>query len=205
MQHHYYNSVSSMHYTTVCRYLASGSGGDSSTHGEGVDDPPHSATSSTTSTVTGEEEDIPPLPLPHPRLSAQTQVITPLYSLTSSSPSLSSGSERAQRNPAPCVGEFGSPGERGLRDRKEKWSHKTGKPRRKGRTSSPKHLSEEGYDIEFNYHHHYPLKSSPSYSSVDAKSTVTTSSEIDFRNNLASLDADIARLQMQFQVARQPQ
>lgn len=52
----------------------------------------------------------------------------------------------------------------------------------------------------------YPLKQSPT-PSADAKSTttsvLTTSSEIDFRNNLATLDADIARLQMQFKVARQ--
>ncbi len=53
----------------------------------------------------------------------------------------------------------------------------------------------------------YPLNStSPSQSqssSAGIMSSVTTASEIDFRNNLATLDSDIARLQMQFKVALQ--
>lgn len=80
------------------------------------------------------------------------------------------------------------------------------------------------------YHHHqrqlFPLASTPpstrargaglgyplysgslrgsQSSSADARSSVTTSSELDFRKDLATLDADIARLQVQFQVALQP-
>ena len=38
---------------------------------------------------------------------------------------------------------------------------------------------------------------------IDAQSSVTTSSEVEFRKDLASLDADIARLQIQFRVALQ--
>ena len=41
--------------------------------------------------------------------------------------------------------------------------------------------------------------------STDLQSVLTTSSEVEFRRDLASLDADIARLQMQFRVAMQRQ
>ena len=46
-----------------------------------------------------------------------------------------------------------------------------------------------------------------SVTATDTRSVLTTSSEVEFRRDLASLDADIARLQMQFRVAmqRQPQ
>lgn len=51
----------------------------------------------------------------------------------------------------------------------------------------------------------YPVKSAAfSSSSADARSSVTTSSELDFRKDLACLDTDIARLQAQFRVALQP-
>lgn len=189
-------------FTHTCRYLASGTReGCVSTYDCSI---PRSASSST---MTG-DEDICSLPPPHPaslHLSPQTHVITPLHSsFTGTSPSLLSVGGRAPRNPAPRVDYFGRPGSQG--GSREKSSNKTGKPRRQSRTRLPKHLSEtleRSYATGPNYH--YPLESSPSYSSVDVKSTVTTSSEIDFRNNLASLDADIARLQMQFKVARQPQ
>ena len=39
---------------------------------------------------------------------------------------------------------------------------------------------------------------------TDVRSSVTTASELDFRRELATLDADIARLQVQFKVALQP-
>ena len=39
---------------------------------------------------------------------------------------------------------------------------------------------------------------------TDVRSSMTTASELDFRKELASLDADIARLQVQFRVALQP-
>ncbi len=89
-------------------------------------------------------------------------------------------------------------------------------------TNSPNHIYKEGgspsethsntysqpQSEAFNKHRHYPgthqLKSTLSHSSIDVKSTVTTASEIDFRNDLASLDANIARLQTQFRVALQP-
>ena len=52
------------------------------------------------------------------------------------------------------------------------------------------------------YHEPFSLRSATSsQSNVDVQSTLTTSSELEFRKDLASLDADIARLQMQFRVA----
>ena len=52
------------------------------------------------------------------------------------------------------------------------------------------------------YHEPFTLRSATSSrSNVDVQSTLTTSSELEFRKDLASLDADIARLQMQFRVA----
>ena len=66
-----------------------------------------------------------------------------------------------------------------------------------------------------NHHHKLPFSQAPTStggrglhysmpSSVDVKSSVTTCSELDFRKDLASLDANIARLQVQFKVALQP-
>lgn len=52
------------------------------------------------------------------------------------------------------------------------------------------------------YHPTILRSATPSQSNVDdVQSTLTTSSELEFRKDLASLDADIARLQMQFRVA----
>lgn len=68
---------------------------------------------------------------------------------------------------------------------------------------APKPSSSE-HDMHGTYHPtgSYVLKSATSnQSNVDVRSTLTTSSELEFRQDLASLDADIARLQMQFRVA----
>ena len=46
---------------------------------------------------------------------------------------------------------------------------------------------------------------SPRSATSDLQSTLTSSSELEFRKDLASLDADIARLQMQFRVAGHPE
>lgn len=69
---------------------------------------------------------------------------------------------------------------------------------------APKPSSSE-HDRHETYHPtgSYVLKSATSNQSNvdDVRSTLTTSSELEFRQDLASLDADIARLQMQFRVA----
>lgn len=66
-------------------------------------------------------------------------------------------------------------------------------------------LSSSEHDRHGTYHPtgSYVLKSATSNQSNvdDVRSTLTTSSELEFRQDLASLDADIARLQMQFRVA----
>lgn len=53
--------------------------------------------------------------------------------------------------------------------------------------------------------HHFSEPFSPrstALSNADIQSTLTSSSELEFRKDLATLDADIARLQMQFRIAR---
>ena len=51
--------------------------------------------------------------------------------------------------------------------------------------------------------HGYPVRHQvPSL--TDVRSSLTTASEVDFRKDLATLDADIARLQVQFRIALQP-
>ena len=53
--------------------------------------------------------------------------------------------------------------------------------------------------------HHFSEPFSPRstvLSNADIQSTLTSSSELEFRKDLATLDADIARLQMQFRIAR---
>jgi len=57
----------------------------------------------------------------------------------------------------------------------------------------------EGADIRCN-----PLGRVQVPSLTDIRSSMTTASELDFRKELAGLDADIARLQVQFRVALQP-
>ena len=51
---------------------------------------------------------------------------------------------------------------------------------------------------------HPSLLDSSMSSFTDVRSSMTTNSELDFRKDLASLDSDIARLQVQFKVALQP-
>ena len=69
---------------------------------------------------------------------------------------------------------------------------------------APKPSSSE-HNSQRTYHPTEPFilrSATSSQSNVDdVQSTLTTSSELEFRKDLASLDADIARLQMQFRVA----
>ena len=180
-------------YTYHCRFLAASSELGNNISYKGHQGSPHSLDSSTTSTVTGSEE-IGPLRDPGSTQHSQMQVITPLYSLATSSSSVSVGGSQMLRLPSPQVSHPGSPRTKEVPE----ISPKLGRGGLSGR-----HSQSIRPTSNHSGRHHYMLKSSPSHSSVDVKSTVTTSSEIDFRNNLANLDADIARLQMQFKVARQ--
>lgn len=184
------------------RFLSSSSAAVDGTHtyDEHNDPAPlHSPISSTASTLTG-SEDSPPthcLLARSTQHSSQTQVITPIYSLSSEPSRVSGGLKISSPRVVGCLEKS---------QHRVNRSHKLGSLRQQDgvKTGLPHTplASQQGHPVPNNLHH-FPLKSSPSHSSVDIKSTVTTSSEIDFRNNLASLDADIARLQMQFKVARQ--
>ena len=48
-----------------------------------------------------------------------------------------------------------------------------------------------------------PISSRSNVTGVDQQSAITTSSEVEFQKDLACLDADIARLQIQFRVIMQ--
>lgn len=137
-----------------------------------------SVISSSGTTVTANEQ----MPFSSP-LIEEGGVITPLFSAASTNPSSTAFRFRAKE---------------GLQV-----EHKTMKSQKV--ESIPASHAQQGTSTRPHYQL-YPLKQSPA-PSADGKSTttsvLTTSSEIDFRNNLATLDADIARLQMQFKVARQ--
>ena len=130
-------------------------------------------------TVTGDEEQGTLLPAARTESLPQINVITPLYSHTSSSvTSETSGRREAQETGLTGLGSV---------EREE---------------SEPQ---QRAAGMQYDYQL-YPLNPTSSRTSVttDVRSNTTTTSEVDFRNNLASLDADIARLQMQFKVALQP-
>lgn len=157
---------------------------------------PSSSTSTLTGIADGEEDndDIKRPPLTEPFQA----VISPLHSLSTSVGLLGGGGTRV--SPSLQLGTMG-------RSESKDSSGQTGTT---GQTETAFTSSEPFLKPTYSL---YPLKAGPSFSSsssspslisADVKSTVTTSSEIEFRNNLASLDADIARLQMQFKVARQP-
>ena len=131
-------------------------------------------------------------------LSPQMKVITPLYSNLGSNPSSppSSVSTVVLNDPESSSREKAT--EQSLVGKDPQTS---GLKAEQSSSSFQEHVGPTG---QFSYQL-YPLDSTPSCCSgaTEARSSVTTASEIDFRNNLACLDADIARLQMQFQVALQ--
>lgn len=157
---------------------------------------------------------------------SQMKVITPLYSAVSGHGNLNSPSRGVSHLDSPSRGHLDSPSRglgQGVITPMAAASRNSPPPEYRSREKenvggsgnlrSQAYVQQHGSGLsglkqwgsklsEHSDYHLYPLKTSSSLSS-NAESRVTTSSEIDFRNNLATLDADIARLQMQFKVALQ--
>ena len=160
----------------LCRFLAEAAGSRSRKSSSSSSyTSVHSTISSSRTILTANDQ----MPLTSPLI--EGGVITPLFSAASTNPSSTTFRFRVKE---------------GVQAK-----HETRQSQRVG----PIPTSQQG-SIHQPHYQLYPKKQSPAHS-ADAKSTtmsvLTTSSEIDFRNNLATLDADIARLQMQFKVARQ--
>lgn len=173
------------HHIYISRFLAAHSEGTSKSSSLSF----REGSPQSTSTVTG-DEGAAPFP-PRTELSSQINVITPLYS---TNPSSSSSSSSLANVSALQHQDSNSQ----IRARGRSLDKSQAPAGTQSSENQPRIAGEYGYQL-------YPLNPTSSRSSVatDVKSSVTTSSEVDFRNNLASLDADIARLQMQFKVALQ--
>ena len=205
----------SVHFS-ICSYLASHYSSTTSDKSFSVEETASTASTTPIPSPPALDTHQQSRPATSSELSSKLKVITPLQSLRggSSPPSLNSlgGSCTLQVKPWAKSGLGDAYGEES-KDRVEEGSL--------GKTST-RVVKEDGYVTsssipgfgkkttfsERSGYQLYPLNStspsqSQSPSSVGAKSSVTTASEIDFRNNLATLDADIARLQMQFKVALQ--
>lgn len=166
----------------------------------------HSITSPT-STLTEDEEDpahhLHPLPhSPSTEMSSKMKVITPLYSLSSSSNQSLASVLAPPKKPDNTGARSGTVVEKDGTSSASSSQTSELAPTSVHQQSLKKEQRGDMLPGKYAYQL-YPLESTPSQSScTDVKSSVsTTTSEVDFRNNLASLDADIARLQMQLKVA----